>query len=484
MSKTRSSSATTLSELRLAERTNYSPTKNRPLSYELDQSISPSASLENIPKIDHLEIQEVIGKGVHGEVARMTTSQELQSFGKEPVIKFANDDAKLVNEAVIANYIFERAQIGGPGNLRKLVNIQRPVVVNHHLGLVSKESVHGDLQNFLKKNCNSSTKGFANSEIGATICQLFISIMEALNALHSLGVLHFDLAARNCLVKFKDNDYHLKLTDFGLSCIIPSNGVVKIASDEPYPVRALDVRTIKENIATIYTSCFGQRALFIEIIGLIIGEPVERLLTYEREVEEDGVLNALDKTRNCALSKVGLYQWKHDEDKNHIETSANNKSLRVFVNNLMFYLKQKLSLDGERYHQIKTLLDCYKDYLTHLPVVPRKNDQFRPEEINEIRHKDYEGFIRATTAYINTQRCADKYHSLSKELERLKTISITLPPNPSEIIHQLEVDTAHLQEMVQTLKQAQSQDQMQDYSEPNYLIGSELKDLEVLRMKL
>jgi serine/threonine protein kinase len=287
--------------------------------------------------------------------------------------------------------------------------------------------------------------------------------------------LHLDTAPRNYL---KDNDYHLKITDYGLSRVIPSNGVIKCTSNEARPVRALDVRALIDKEFTIVSDLYALRTAIIEVIGLVLGKPVETLLTYARDKEEGNRASIKNNALSCAITKVGLYKYHNDTNKNELETLANNKSLCVFVKNLEFHLQQKLSEDKTHYQPIKNLLDCYKDYLTHMPTIIRKNDQYTPEEINEIRRKDYKRFTRATENFINTQEHSAKYNSLNVELERLKAISVTLPTNLSIIFQQLEIDKEQLEKKVQEL------DQIHKESEPNYATGSELEELEALRIRL
>jgi hypothetical protein len=178
-SKIRSSSAITLSEL-LAKSSITSAGKRRPLSCELDQSLSPSSSFEDLPEVD-LEIDEVIGKGNYGSIARVHSSAGLNS-SKTFVLKSVYDDRELVLETILARYI-----ANNPDKLDNSVNIETPISVNNHLGLVSEEVPAGDLQNFLIKNVNTRVGDFSTEKIGKRLCQWIISMKNAQNNLHSLA---------------------------------------------------------------------------------------------------------------------------------------------------------------------------------------------------------------------------------------------------------------------------------------------------------
>ena len=46
------------------------------------------------------------------------------------------------------------------------------------------------------------------------------NLLEALDYLHTKGIIHRDLKPENLILASKDNDYNLKIADFGLASFI------------------------------------------------------------------------------------------------------------------------------------------------------------------------------------------------------------------------------------------------------------------------
>lgn len=49
---------------------------------------------------------------------------------------------------------------------------------------------------------------------------VMFNLLEALNYLHLKGIVHRDLKPENLILAEKDNDYNLKIADFGLASYI------------------------------------------------------------------------------------------------------------------------------------------------------------------------------------------------------------------------------------------------------------------------
>lgn len=70
-------------------------------------------------------------------------------------------------------------------------------------------------------------------------------IAEGMTFLASKGIIHRDLAARNILV---ENEYHVKISDFGLAHILKGNDFYKFTSERPLPMKWYAPESISNNI--------------------------------------------------------------------------------------------------------------------------------------------------------------------------------------------------------------------------------------------
>ena len=50
------------------------------------------------------------------------------------------------------------------------------------------------------------------------------NIFNALEYMHSMGVVHRDLKPENLILAAKDDDLDIKIADFGLAALMPENG--------------------------------------------------------------------------------------------------------------------------------------------------------------------------------------------------------------------------------------------------------------------
>lgn len=59
------------------------------------------------------------------------------------------------------------------------------------------------------------------------------NLLEALDYLHSKGIVHRDLKPENLILASKDNDYNLKIADFGLASFIKKGELLKLRCGSP-----------------------------------------------------------------------------------------------------------------------------------------------------------------------------------------------------------------------------------------------------------
>ena len=59
------------------------------------------------------------------------------------------------------------------------------------------------------------------------------NLLQALDYLHQRGIVHRDLKPENLILASKDNDYMLKIADFGLASFIKSSELLKLRCGSP-----------------------------------------------------------------------------------------------------------------------------------------------------------------------------------------------------------------------------------------------------------
>jgi len=228
---------------------------------ELGPTASPNTSslalLEDkafrIDKAD-LEIGSELGRGAFGVVYKC------QWRSTDCVVKFLNVNQS--NEAAISAFLRE---VHNVKNLRNHTNICSIFgVCADPVGIVM-EYVHG----------GSLLNCIANGKIVLTpqkVVKFAKDIASGMQHLHAENIIHLDLACRNLLVTFGENDNQtIKITDFGLSRIIESDSY-KASSDAAFPVRWTAPETLILGIIS--------RASDVWSFAITVWEMIERKIPY------------------------------------------------------------------------------------------------------------------------------------------------------------------------------------------------------------
>ncbi|KAI7904513.1 kinase-like domain-containing protein [Cokeromyces recurvatus] len=148
---------------------------------------------------------------------------------------------------------------------KSIVQLEATIETDMYFCLVLEYVPDGDLYNYVRQS-RDREKSEADEQI---IKKLVYELIEVISWLHDQNVVHRDLKLENILLWHdKDNNPHIKLTDFGLACVI----------DPKYPVLYTQCGSLEYVSPEIYTSrngFDGQVAdiwsLGIIIYGLLIG---------------------------------------------------------------------------------------------------------------------------------------------------------------------------------------------------------------------
>lgn len=156
--------------------------------------------------IGNFRVDKVLGKGSYG-VVKMGTST---LTGEKVAIKTMNpsrlvsdnDRKSLQNEIEIMKKL----------NHENIVRVFEVIEQNNQVSLIMEYSENGELFDHIIKNHKLK-------ELEA--CKIFIETIEALEHIHAMGIVHRDVKPENILLGSQNK---VKLSDFGLSTLIPSDG--------------------------------------------------------------------------------------------------------------------------------------------------------------------------------------------------------------------------------------------------------------------
>src|SRR3990167_7873365 len=385
-----------------------------------------------------------IGKGTFGEVSTATfngNNSRIKDLGLIVVKNFIGSLGEASdNDPFISPYLFQAAitnpRLGDKYNAGIVVvdeeNHQRLIsqFVTYHKDQPPKS---GNLESYFRRvNANSNTSFasfplFNNNNLAITLSQFAFSMKDSQNAVHEAGVFHFDTAARNFLVGKPICDASgnilqmaLKISDFGLSEIMPPNGIVHLEDKPLLPSRWLDSSTLYRQGHSIVTDLYALKISMLEAIGLALGvtNTVEELLIFPGQT-------------------LG-----HFFDFRIANTDS--EALKLFLANAEAIASNHL--DPERGKQVKLMIDCYRDYLTTMPSGCKKQGYYTPEEVQAIRAEDNKLFLEATAKFKNTMKNALSVHPQQDILhQRLAMMTSELDSLPSTICARSKEQYQHIQ---------------------------------------
>lgn len=339
------------------------------------------------------KIEKPIGSGAFGQVYLATYHGENEKIknqikGKKIAIKQFSEEDKEVD---IAPYLSQmanvRPELGQKYNAGFMISDENGTkrLVSEFVSYDPETSSSSDLQKyFVQVNTNSDEnytfqKQFDQNNLAITLSQFAFAMKDTQNALHEAGVFHFDTGARNFLVAEPTRDdqgnilkVNLKISDYGFSEIIPSEGFVHFVEGSNLPLRSLDARTYAREGRSVATDIYALKIAMIEMIGLAMNfnpqEIKNKILCLEPNQSND----------DFAMARMQY---------------SNEEVLKKFVENLEYEIKRMS--DFNRKAQIDTFLQCYKEFLTHMPAKCEVGEHCSVADMKAIREEDNKRLIDA-----------------------------------------------------------------------------------------
>ena len=160
-------------------------------------------------KIDHIayryEIKKCLGKGVFGNVILTYDHKENGNVA----MKILRNEKRFYRQGNIEIELLKKIKKNDPDNKHNVVHIKEYFQFRQHL-CITFELLHLDLYTALKLN---KFKGYQFD----TVKKIARQILEALNFLKNLNIIHCDLKPENILFKSDDSN-DVKIIDFGSAC--------------------------------------------------------------------------------------------------------------------------------------------------------------------------------------------------------------------------------------------------------------------------
>ncbi|PIK53925.1 putative serine/threonine-protein kinase MARK1-like [Apostichopus japonicus] len=148
-----------------------------------------------------IEVVEDLGKGHFSKVKRVHCKKLNKDFAVKIISK--QNVPKDYLEVFLPREITILQKIGH----ERLVSMEGALITNKHVFLLTEYLPNGDLQQFI------STQGHLSEEESRRI---FHQLLDAVTYIHSIDIVHRDIKCDNI---YFDEDYNIKLGDFGLACV-------------------------------------------------------------------------------------------------------------------------------------------------------------------------------------------------------------------------------------------------------------------------
>eukprot|EP00906_Rhabdomonas_costata_P005735 RCo008528 len=164
------------------------------------------------------EVKEVLGKGAFS-VVKLGVNLKTKEHVAIKIISKNDIDVRLSNLKTEVDILM---QVAHPN----IVNLREVFEDENNVYLIMDLMMGGEL---FDRICTDYPMGYSEK----TSSQIVKKILEAVEYLHSKGVIHRDLKPENLLYARPDDDSDVRLSDFGLAKIYKGDIVVKTACGSP-----------------------------------------------------------------------------------------------------------------------------------------------------------------------------------------------------------------------------------------------------------
>lgn len=250
-------------------------------------------------ELDHesVVIQKKLGEGAFGEVSMGELRQKGNKVGGKPV-KVAVKQAKIGNmtKEQIKEFMRE-ARIMRPLSHPHVVKFYGVAAGEEPLYMVMELASNGSLDGYLKKNPDLSLERYN---------EMVLQAAWGIEYLHTLSIIHRDIAARNCLY----GDRAVKISDFGLSRPGP---VYNMDPKKNVPIRWLAIETLTQYVYTYKTDVWSFGVLAWEIYSKGVEPYPEFSVAQVNQQVRGGYRMEFPQTVNPEVAKTVLERcWCED----------------------------------------------------------------------------------------------------------------------------------------------------------------------------
>ena len=256
--------------------------------------------------INNYCIVDLLGQGISGRVYEVYKNNDSKNRFAMKIVKNKKiyRNQSLIELKMVAtlnkNCFMKNHQLNC-----HIINLQDYFFYQEHLCMVF-ELLHENLYQSLQHN---HLQGISLNSINFIIKQL----LQAIEQIHSLGIIHCDIKPENILVKIKldkdKSDISIKLTDFGCACL--KNSIIYSQ------VQSLFYRAPEVILGIPYTQAIDIWSIGLVTVELFLGKPL--IPGYSEYDQLKKIIKIIGKIPDSMLQKANkkiFNQFVQDKGKN------------------------------------------------------------------------------------------------------------------------------------------------------------------------